>query len=92
MAIPYGITRVIRLMSGWGVKYFDYDNDGDLDLLVANGHPDDKIEEHSSEVKYCEPMLLFHGNGKRLERLGFQRAGVYQALCCARLGDWRLQQ
>ena len=56
MAIPYGITRVTRLMSGWGVKYFDYDNDGDLDLLVANGHPDDKIEEHSSGVKYSEPM------------------------------------
>ena len=54
-------------MSGWGVKYFDYDNDGNLDLFLANGHPDDKIEEHSTEVKYCEPMLLFRGNGKKFE-------------------------
>jgi len=67
MAIPNGIGRITRLMSGWGVKYFDYDNDGSLDLFLANGHPDDKIEEHSTEVKYCEPMLLFRGNGKKFE-------------------------
>jgi len=32
------------------VKFFDYDNDGNLDLFIANGHPDDKIEAHSSHV------------------------------------------
>ena len=31
-------------MSGWGLKFFDYDNDGNLDLFLANGHPDDLIE------------------------------------------------
>jgi enediyne biosynthesis protein E4 len=67
MAIPNGIGRVTRLMSGWGVKYFDFDNDGSVDLFLANGHPDDKIEVHSTEVKYYEPMLLFRGNGKRFQ-------------------------
>ena len=52
MAGPIGIGRLTRLMSGWGVKFFDYDNDGNVDLFIANGHPDDKIEEHSSHVKY----------------------------------------
>jgi enediyne biosynthesis protein E4 len=91
MAIPYGITRVTRLMSGWGVKYFDYDNDGDLDLLVANGHPDDKIEEHSSEVNYCEPMLLFHGNGKRFENVSASSGPVFTKPYAARglaIGDF----
>src|SRR5437867_1670159 len=69
MAIPYGIGKVTRLMSGWGVKFLDYDNDGTPDLLLANGHPDDKIQEHSSEVKYREPMLLFHGTGRGFENV-----------------------
>jgi hypothetical protein len=34
------------------LKLFDYDNDGNLDLFLANGHPDDKIEIHSSHVSY----------------------------------------
>jgi hypothetical protein len=67
MAGSYGIGKVTRLMSGWGVKFFDYDNDGNLDLFLADGHPDDKIEGHATEVKYREPMLLFHGTGKGFE-------------------------
>jgi enediyne biosynthesis protein E4 len=64
MAVPTGLGGLTRLMSGWGVKFFDYDNDGNVDLFIANGHPDDKIEEHSSHVMYKEPLLLFHNNGR----------------------------
>ncbi len=77
MAIPNGIGRVTRLMSGWGVKYFDFDNDGNLDLFLANGHPDDKIEVHSTEVKYYEPMLLFRWNGKRFEDVSASSGPVF---------------
>jgi hypothetical protein len=59
-----GIGKATRLMSGWGVKLFDYDNDGNLDLFLANGHPDDKIEIHSSHVSCEERFLLFHNTGK----------------------------
>src|SRR5438132_3356644 len=41
VAVPAGIGITTRLMSGWGLKFFDYDNDGNLDLFLANGHPDD---------------------------------------------------
>jgi len=69
LAGPMGLGRLTRLMSGWGVKFFDYDNDGNLDLFIANGHPDDKIESHSSHVTYKEPLLLFHNNGRTLENV-----------------------
>jgi len=69
MAGPTGLGRTTLLMSGWGVKYFDYDNDGNVDLFIANGHPDDKIEEHSNHVSYLEPLLLFHNNGRTLQNV-----------------------
>jgi hypothetical protein len=55
-----GVARDTRLLSGWGMKYFDYDNDGLVDLILANGHPDDMIDLYSMQVKYKEPMLLYH--------------------------------
>jgi hypothetical protein len=61
-----GIAQATRLLSGWGLKFFDYDNDGNLDLLLANGHPDDMIENYSTQVKYAEPLLLFHNDGGKL--------------------------
>jgi len=64
MAVPLGIGRITRLMSGWGLKFFDYDNDGNVDLFLANGHPDDQIEKFSPNVKYKEPLILLHNNGQ----------------------------
>jgi hypothetical protein len=69
MAGLTGLGRMTRLMSGWGVKFFDYDNDGNVDLIIANGHPDDQIEAHSSHVTYKEPLLLFHNNGETLQNV-----------------------
>ena len=53
-----------RLMSGWGLKFFDYDNDGNLDLFLANGNPDDLIEGLHPGVTYREPLMLFHNTGR----------------------------
>jgi hypothetical protein len=59
------VAQATRLLSGWGLKFFDYDNDGAVDLILANGHPDDMIENYSAQVRYREPLLLFHQeNGK----------------------------
>jgi enediyne biosynthesis protein E4 len=63
MAMPQGIGMPTRWMSGWGLKFFDYDNDGNLDIILANGHPDDLIDRTSSVVKWKEPLMLFHREG-----------------------------
>jgi len=56
---PGEIGQATRLLIGWGLKFFDYDNDGDPDLILCNGHPDDMVEIQSLRVKYKEPLLMF---------------------------------
>jgi len=69
IAAPSGIANATRLMSGWGLKFLDYDNDGNLDLLIANGHPDDLIEKIYDNVTYRERLLLFHNDGTGLKNV-----------------------
>ena len=52
-------SAATRCMSGWGLKFFDYDNDGNIDLFLSNGHPDDRVEKRVEHVTYREPLLLF---------------------------------
>jgi hypothetical protein len=91
IAAPSGIANATKLMSGWGLKFFDYDNDGNLDLIIANGHPDDLIEKIYDNVKYREPLLLFHNAGNGLKN-GSQESGpVFSRPMAARglaIGDF----
>jgi hypothetical protein len=58
MAGPSRVGFETYLYSGWGVRFFDFDNDGSLDLILANGHPDDLIESSHTGLTWQEPILL----------------------------------
>jgi enediyne biosynthesis protein E4 len=91
MAQSTGIASTTRLMSGWGLKFFDYDNDGELDLLLSDGHPDDRIEGRIFGVKYLEPMLLFRNTGKGFENVSAQSGPIFSRPLAGRglaLGDF----
>ena len=91
VAAPHGIAQATRLLSGWGLKLFDYDNDGLIDLFLANGHPDDMIENYSQQVRYKEPLLLFHHDGKKLTNVSGQAGPIFQKAFAARglaVGDY----
>jgi hypothetical protein len=70
------VAQATRLMSGWGLKFFDYDNDGDLDLILANAHPDDMIENYSENIKYKMPLQLFHNEGGKMRLVTAAEAGA----------------
>jgi enediyne biosynthesis protein E4 len=91
IAGPSGIANATKLMSGWGLKFFDYDNDGNVDLLIANGHPDDLIEKIYDSVTYREPLLLFHNTGKGLTNVSRESGPLFSRPLSGRglaLGDF----
>jgi len=66
-----GLGEVTLPFLGWGTSFLDYDNDGWLDLLVANGHVYPVVDEHQWGTSYAQQPLLFRNlkNGK-FERVG----------------------
>ncbi len=63
-----GIAKATLLMSGWAMKFFDYDNDGNLDLFIVNGHPDDLIDKIVPSVSYREPLLTLPKYRHRIQK------------------------
>lgn len=52
------LGRFTRLLGGWGMRIFDYDNDGYKDLFFANSHVMDNIEKTQPHVEYLQKLLL----------------------------------
>nr|MDQ3013840.1 CRTAC1 family protein [Acidobacteriota bacterium] len=75
---PGEIGQVTRLLSGWGLKFFDFDNDGDPDLFLANGHPDDMVETQASRVKYKEPLVVFENVNGKFKNISPQSGDVFK--------------
>ena len=46
----------------WGVDFVDFNNDGWLDLFIANGHLDDNIEEIDPVGTYAQRNQVFINN------------------------------
>ncbi len=59
-----GVGQITLLYSGWGTRFVDVDNDGLLDLFVAQSHVLDTIEKSTSYLKYKQPLLVMRNTGK----------------------------
>jgi hypothetical protein len=59
-----GVGQITLLYSGWGTRFLDADNDGWLDIFVAQGHVLDTIEKTSAYLKYRQTPLLMRNTGK----------------------------
>jgi hypothetical protein len=58
------VGRATLLTLGFGCFFFDYDNDGWSDILVADGHIENEIERVQKRVSYAEPPHLFRNLGR----------------------------
>ena len=62
-SVETGLRKPTFFFTGWGTRFFDYDNDGDQDVFIANGHPDDSLELVSTSITHAQPKLLLSNEG-----------------------------
>src|SRR5436309_6492229 len=62
-AITEGVGPASRLLLKFGLFFFDYDLDGRLDLLSANGHLEEEISKIQQSQRYQQPAQLFWNTG-----------------------------
>ena len=65
-----GLARKDRFLLGFGAGFLDFDNDGDRDLLVVNGHVVDNIERIQPDLSHPQPDQLFENRGGRFVEHG----------------------
>ena len=85
------VRRETRLYSGWGLRFFDFDNDGDPDLVLANGHPDDMIGLFKPLVSYKQELLLFENTGTDFSNVSDSAGGAFESEYASRglaVGDY----
>jgi hypothetical protein len=84
LAMETSLGMGTRWLSGWGLRFIDYDNDGQQDLFLANGFPDDGVDETPTEVTYKQPLVLFHKEGKNYKDVSKQAGPIFQQKFAAR--------
>jgi enediyne biosynthesis protein E4 len=86
-----GLGAISLLHSGWGVRFFDYDNDGWKDLLIAQSHVMDTIQVNEPNLRYLEPPLLLHNQqGAKFVNVSAESGDVFHQEWAARglaIGD-----
>ncbi|HWQ35602.1 MAG TPA: CRTAC1 family protein [Blastocatellia bacterium] len=70
VTFPAGLGEVTIPFLGWGTNFFDYDNDGALDLLAANGHVYPLADTADWGTSYRQRLLLFRNVKNRFREAG----------------------
>jgi len=67
----------------WGNEFVDFDNDGDRDLFIANGHFEREAREVADSASYLSPniLLMNTGDGKFVNVSDKSGSGLQVKLC-----------
>ena len=75
----YGLGMVSRTYLGWACAFEDFDQDGDEDLLIVNGHVYSEATPETMDSAFRQTPLLFERVGDRFEMVEGDRAGGWLA-------------
>jgi hypothetical protein len=79
-----GLGQISIPMSGFGSRFFDYNNDGFVDLFVLNGHPFEPINKIFRETTYAEQPFLFENSGKDFRDVAAEHGAPLKRLYAGR--------
>lgn len=79
-----GLGEVTIPFLGWGTNFFDYDNDGFADLLVANGHVYPVVDRLNWGTSYKQRLLLFRNLQGRFFEVGSSAGAALNTVRSAR--------
>ena len=86
-----GLAKFTKPFVGWGTHFLDYDNDGLVDLLTANGHINEFIDKTRRHVSYKERPLLVRNTGTVFENISDRAGSAFRTGYLARglaVGDF----
>src|SRR5262249_51852815 len=75
ISLASGVGAPSKTTLGFGCAFLDIDLDGRLDLAVANGHIDERVQNIRGNVGYEQPPQLFMNQGGGKFREAASEAG-----------------
>jgi len=73
-----GLGQTALPHMGWGTGFVDFDNDGWLDLFVANGHLHPELDRSFSGMFYAQPNLLYRNQAGTYAEIGASSGAVWR--------------
>jgi len=77
VTINANLGSVALPFSAFGTKFIDFDNDGNLDMAVLNGHVLDNIQLYRNGVTFAERPFLFHNVGSKFIEEGARHGAAF---------------
>ena len=72
VTVRSGVGAATRPYVGFGVVFFDYDNDMRLDIAIANGHVLANVARLRAGASYAQRKLLLRNTGERFQNMSEQ--------------------